>query len=384
MATFPGWLSGSTKNRIAYLVQQIEQTYGRGMRRDDQGSLADRIAATAMRRLGARTPDPRFGVANWILMTADANTRDIDLFLLGVFVVLSQQPRLGVDASTYRNELNLILDQEKVDIRLGDAGWIEPGETEADNLLKEVLLDRSEVAGCSRGDVQVEMVASSAQVVLGEGTTIVDYGAGLGRVGDGLSTAREFAFARYIAVDSPIQEGLTKLVASFGPGCLVSEREAHLQAPVPADVVLLVNTLHHIPFADLARQLGTLLRSLRPSGILLVHEMGALDPPEQRNVPWTAARITRLLECDGLRLIARETRSRGKKVPLAHIIVKVDGALDGLADQLTDRAREVWRAMKAETCDTIRRLYESGKPERLVELRRAMIHNANLDLNPPL
>lgn len=162
-----------------------------------------------------------------------------------------------------------------------------------------------------------------------------------------------------------------------------SPEQRYLADAVPADVLLMVNTLHHIPFADLPRQFGILLRSLRKDGLLVVHEMGRLVPPEQQNVPWTADRIVELLECDAVEVKPRQTTTKGKGVPLAHVLVSVTSSLDGIEKGLAERARAVWREMKRANLETIASLYEKGDPNAVPELRLAMIYNTALDLNPP-
>jgi hypothetical protein len=368
------------RNRLIQFCREVDEAYGNGDYGLDTGRIAERVWSFWRREKGYQLPDPSEGLEMWMTGAGPDQMRKI---VQGAYLILKGLPRQNVRCEWFEHNVNAALRDGNISLRLVDGTWKCSAESEADDLLRQVLLDRSDVAGCQRGDVQVEMVASSAQVMLGGGATVVDYGAGLGRVGDGLSTAREFAFARYLAVDSPITAALRAHVASFGENCATMEREEFLRGAVRADVVLVVNTLHHVPFADIPRQFVALLRSLQSRGILVVHEMGAVEPPEQRNLPWTHDRITSLLRCEGLRVNARETRSKGKGIPLAHVIVSVEGSLDGIEQQLAERSRGVWQEMKRTTVDQIAELYARGNPDAVPDLRRAMIHNANLDLNPP-
>jgi hypothetical protein len=45
------------------------------------------------------------------------------------------------------------------------------------------------------------------------------------------------------------------------------------------------------------RQLATLLRALKPGGVLVIQEIGELREPEQVNVPWVIEDIIELRGC---------------------------------------------------------------------------------------
>jgi ubiquinone/menaquinone biosynthesis C-methylase UbiE len=156
-------------------------------------------------------------------------------------------------------------------------------------------------------------------------------------------------------------------------------RSDFLQNPLPADVIMVVNTLHHIPFADIPGQLERLLRSLKPGGVVLVHEMGELREPEQRNVPWRSEDLHLLFAGGAFAINARSTVSRSG-IPLAHVLVEL---LDATRchEALNENVRRVWMQMKTRTLDDIRALYEARQEDRHVALQHALIINANLDLN---
>src|SRR6185503_3159543 len=63
-----------------------------------------------------------------------------------------------------------------------------------------------------------------------------------------LGTADRFRNATYVAVDEPVAEDVKSLAATLGAKFIARSREAFLEQPAPADVVILMNTLHHIPF----------------------------------------------------------------------------------------------------------------------------------------
>lgn len=287
----------------------------------------------------------------------------------------------------FEARLNEILKQAGLDDYLQDATWYHGRDAEADELLRVLLSDvGDEMAGCKQGDVQQEMVASSIQSRLSRpGSLIVDYGAGLGRVGEGLSTASLFGSARYLAVDTPISDRLRIALAKLGTQAEAMERQAFLEGDILADVIVVVNTLHHVPFRELGRDLACLLRHLKADGELLIHEMGRLPLPEKVNVPWMTEDVTRLfVGIDGLVVNSRSTTTRGKGLPLTHTIVTPTRELPGsLPAVLEANARAVWSQMKARHVEKIGSLLNAGRAADVVELREALITNANLDLNSP-
>jgi len=248
-------------------------------------------------------------------------------------------------------------------------------------VLRQVLLRGEEdVAGCRQGDQQVEMVVSTVQALLARpNAVLVDYGAGLGRVLAGLAEASRFQTAEYVAVDEPVPPEVMALAGSTGASSRSVSRSDFLQNPLPADVIMVVNTLHHIPFADIPGQLERLLRSLKPGGVVLVHEMGELREPEQRNVPWRSEDLHLLFAGGAFAINARSTVSRSG-IPLAHVLVEL---LDATRchEALNENVRRVWMQMKTRTLDDIRALYEARQEDRHVALQHALIINANLDLN---
>jgi SAM-dependent methyltransferase len=246
-----------------------------------------------------------------------------------------------------------------------------------------LLENEDEAVSCRHGDVQVEMVVSTVQARLSvKDAVVIDYGAGVGRVLAGLATANNFKTASYVAVDEPVPREVKELAGRIGMRSdFVDSRDKFLASGVTADVIMVVNTLHHVPFGDVARQLGALAEKLRPGGILLVHEMGVLRVPEQRNVGWRLEDLMLLFHGAEFTCNPRSTLSRSG-VPLAHVLVSATGA--GAAGAALQRnVASVWRQMKTRALEEIRALYASGDPDRHAQLQHALITNANLDLNPP-
>jgi SAM-dependent methyltransferase len=281
----------------------------------------------------------------------------------------------------FEHGLNELLTDCESPFRMAAGMWIQSHDAEAEELLRVLLQGADETAACRQGDIQVEMVSSSAQMLLGPGKVLVDYGCGLGRVGESLASAELFGQAQYIAVDEPIAPAMEALTARL-TGARTIIRSAFLDAPVAADLIMVVNVLHHIPFADLGRQFDTLLRSLKLGGVIVLHEMGAHHEPEKENVPWLASDVVRLLQLDGVTVSPRTTMSSKKKIPLAHVVVSGTGA-GPFSAAIHENAWVVWRAMKAQVLHEIDGLYRAKDPANAVTLNRLLYLNANLDLNRP-
>jgi ubiquinone/menaquinone biosynthesis C-methylase UbiE len=224
------------------------------------------------------------------------------------------------------------------------------------------------------------MVVSTVQALLSRpGAVLVDYGAGLGRVLAGLAQASRFQSAEYVAVDEPIPDEVRALAGTTGASARFVARTEFLASPVHADAIMIVNTLHHIPFRDVPKQMAVLLRALKPGGMLLVHEMGELREPEQRNVPWRGEDLHELFDGPAFSINARSTVSRSG-IPLCHALVGLcdEATVDESLDQ---NIRRVWTQMKTRTLDEIAQLYRARDEVKHVALQQALIVNANLDLN---
>jgi hypothetical protein len=324
--------------------------------------------------------------------SADELCRDADEglllnFLCGCYAYLKFIQRdgklLDVWAADFERLVNEILKTDGTPVRLRDTKLVALGESDAEVLRRTLLEDPNDLASCQQGDVQVEMVVSSVQAKLSmPGAVLVDYGVGLGRVLGGLASAHRFTDITYVAVDDPIPAEVLSLAGQLGTKAVFKLRKEYLAQPDPADVIFAVNVLHHIPFRDIPAQISTLLSSLKPSGFLLIHEMCELREPEQGNVPWRIEDILRLLQSPSLDVNPRTTVSKGKKVPLANVLISRKSAED-LVGTLSANVREVWRSMKARTLDEIRQLYAYRDGEQHAELQHLLIINANLDLNSP-
>jgi SAM-dependent methyltransferase len=283
----------------------------------------------------------------------------------------------------FESRVNEILAAEDCIHRLVQGKWLTTGKTEADVLRRVLLRGDDELAGCRQGDQQVEMVVSTIQARLTKpGAILVDYGAGLGRVLAGLAGAQRFRSASYVAVDEPVPEEVRSLAETTGAAAQFVSRTDFLARPVDADVIMIVNTLHHIPFPEIALQMEPLFAALKPGGILLVHEMGALGDPEQRNVPWQVEDLIALFLGPCFVVNPRSTTSR-TGVPLAHVLVEKGESATGIRQALSANAKTVWKQMKRRTLNEIRELYAERDERRSVALQHALIVNANLDLNRP-
>ena len=288
-----------------------------------------------------------------------------------------------VPPAEYEEQLNQILAEECVAFRLRDGAWVGSGITDAEVLRRILLENGDEAIACKQGDVQVEMVVSTVQTKLTTaGAVVVDYGAGVGRVLAGLATAENFKKAIYVAVDEPMPPEVKALAGRTGAKSeFIEDRAAFLASKGTADAIMVVNTLHHIPFREIPGQVGALLGKLRPGGFLLVHEMGALRDPEQRNVPWRVENLVTLFQGEEFTCNPRSTESRSG-VPLCHAIITPTGK-GSVADALSRNVAAVWQQMKARALDEIAALYASRDASRHLPLQYELITNANLDLNHP-
>lgn len=261
--------------------------------------------------------------------------------------------------------------------------WRQRIETDLELLRRTLLANPADMAECRQGDPQVEMVVSTVQPLLTRpDPVIVDYGAGLGRVLVGFGGAERFRNATYIAVDEPVEEDVGSLASSIGATFVERTRTKFLEDPNQADVIILMNTLHHIPLADLPRQLAVLTRVLKPGGVLLIQEIGELREPEQVNVPWVIEDIIELFALPGCVTNPRSTTTRSTKTPLTHMLVQIEGQ-PPTEEALRDRVRTLWTKMKRRTLEDLKRLYGSRNAEDQRRLHYVLIANANLDLNEP-
>ena len=309
------------------------------------------------------------------LMGAASYVRDLDAALLthgGAF------PR-------FVDEINEIMEEDKFPLYLdGDEiRWRQRIESDLELLRCTLLANPADMAECKQGDPQVEMVVSTVQPLLTrKDPVIVDYGAGLGRVLVGFGGAGRFRNATYIAVDEPVEDDVRALANSIGARFIERTRTEFLARPDHADVIIMMNTLHHIPLRELPRQLATLLRALKPGGVLVIQEIGELREPEQVNVPWVIEDIIELLAMPGCETNPRSTMTRSTKTPLTHMLVRVDGEPPG-EDALSERVRVLWAKMKRRAIDDLKRLFKSRNAEDQRRLHYVLIANANLDLNDP-
>lgn len=282
----------------------------------------------------------------------------------------------------FESRVNEILAADGNFYRLVAAEWRSSVESDTEVIRRILLRGDDEAAGCRQGDQQVEMVVSTIQERLSrDGALLVDYGAGLGRVLAGLAQAKRFRSATYVAVDEPIPEDVRKLAETTGARAQFVSRTSFLERPLNADVIMVVNTLHHMAFAEMPAQLERLVSALNPGGIVLVHEMGVLRDPEQRNVPWRVEDLYELFAGPCFKINARSTVSR-TGIGLANVLIsRTDEA--GMRDALEENVRSVWKQMKTRTVAEIADLYASRDETRHIDLQHLLILNANLDLNPP-
>jgi len=205
----------------------------------------------------------------------------------------------------------------------------------------------------------------------------------LGRVLAGLAQAPKLASTTIIAVEDETNASVRQMAARVG--AKLTSRAAYLQSPTLADAIMVVNTLHHMPFRDVAAQLSRLLRALKLNGVLLIHDMAELREPEQGNVPWRMEDILLLVQHPALEPNPRATVSRGKKVPISNVLVRVidQTALADLESRLAANAVRVWELMKRRTLERIQEIFARREPDDEPELQYELIANANLDLNRP-
>jgi hypothetical protein len=282
----------------------------------------------------------------------------------------------------FESRVNEILFADGTFYRLVSAEWVSTAESDAEVLRRILLRGDDELAGCRQGDQQVEMVVSTVQERLSRaGAVLVDYGAGLGRVLVGLAQAERFRSATYVAVDEPMPKDVETLAATTGANSRLVGRTEFLKSPVPSDVVMVINTLHHIPFSEIPAQIGSLVGALKPGGVLLIHEMGVLRHPERKNVPWRLEDLYELFAGPCFNINARSTVSR-TGVSLAHVLINRTNELS-VESALEANARRVWDKMKARTVQEIAEMYASQDESRHVDLQHSLIVNANLDLNRP-
>jgi hypothetical protein len=309
--------------------------------------------------------------------------------VIGSFAYLRDLERIGgLPVGTFHGfaeEVNEIVAADDFPMYFdeGKIGWTLRVSSDAEALRRALLQNPDEAVACKQGDPQVEMVVSTVQSALARrDPVVVDYGAGLGRILVGLGTADRFKTATYIAVDEPIAQDVESLAATVGAKFIATPREAFVKKPTRADVVILMNTLHHIPFHDLPRQIGAVLKSLKDDGVLVIQEIGELRQPEQLNVPWRTEDIVELFQLPGCVTNPRSTTTRSQRLPLTHMLVHLDGAPPN-QDALTAKVRAVWTRMKARALDELRELYAEHDPESEATLQHVLITNANLDLNKP-
>jgi len=288
-------------------------------------------------------------------------------------------------SAEFERHVNRIFAEDEFPYRMSAGSVLPLASSETEALRRTLLANPADMAACEQGDVQVEIVVSSIQERLkNPGAVLVDYGCGLGRVLQGLSSAPRFKAATYVAVDDPIPQGVRQLAGDVGARAEFIRRPKYLASPVGADVILAVNVLHHIPFADLPDQLSTLLHSLKSDGLLVVHEINELRNPEQRNVPWAFEDIFRLLNISCLELNPRTTQTKRTRTPLSNVMVSLRADPQTLHAELVRSTEAVWKQMKERTLTSISAMYADANEEAHLELQHALIANANLDLNKPL
>jgi hypothetical protein len=293
--------------------------------------------------------------------------------------------RLGA-STAFVEEVNNIVREDQFPLFL-DWGervrWQPRIESDLEALRRALLANPADVAECRQGDPQVEMVASTVQPILTRpDAVIVDYGAGLGRVLVGLGGAELFRNATYIAVDEPVEDDVRSMANSVGARFVARSRTDFLAMPDQADVIILMNTLHHIPLKELPRQLIVLIGALKPGGAIVIQEIGELREPEQVNVPWVIEDIIELFAIPGCTSNPRSTTTRGTKTPLTHMLVHKEGPGPTEA-AVRERVRQLWTKMKRRAVDDLKRLYAAQDAEDQRRLHYVLIANANLDLNEP-
>lgn len=310
-----------------------------------------------------------------VLMSAASYVRDLES---------AAYARSGA-LDEFVDEVNEVVETDRFPLYLdvNELRWRQRIETDLALLRCALLANPADVAECRQGDPQVEMVVSTVQPLLTRpDPLIVDYGAGLGRVLVGFGGAARFQNATYVAVDEPVEDDVRSLATSIGATFVERKRTEFLDNPDQADVIIMMNTLHHIPLRELPSQLAILLRALKPGGVLVIQEIGELREPEQVNVPWVIEDIIELLAVPGCVTNPRSTTTRSSKTPLTHMIVHVEGQPPDEA-VFRDRVRALWRKMKTRAIEDLKRLFASEDPEEQRRLHYVLIANANLDLNEP-
>lgn len=382
------YLDGSAKIRVRHLIDRVEGSVPGHLQGQlwllDAADWVLRQAGYDLRALNVVNLDCIFEGR----CSAHPDGSVLSLLLAATWHVLNNdrdgrgRPQIA-PPEEYEAELNKILAEERIPFRLQGGSWLPASASDSEVLRRTLLENGDEAVSCKQGDVQVEMVVSTVQAKLdAPGAILVDYGAGVGRILAGLATASNFKKARYVAVDEPMPSDVRKLAGKTGATAeFVDNRDTFLASSTTADVIMVVNTLHHVPFADISRQLGTLAGKLRQGGILLVHEMGILRQPEQKNVAWRIEDLIVLFQGEEFRVNPRSTTSKSG-VPLAHVLVNLTGK--GLVqDALKRNVSSVWHQMKDRVLQEIEALYTSKDPARHSDLQHALITNANLDLNRP-
>lgn len=292
--------------------------------------------------------------------------------------------RMGV-MQAFVSDVNEILEGDgfPLFLELEELRWCQRLDSDLEALRRTLLANPADVAECRQGDPQVEMVVSTVQPLLTRpNPVIVDYGAGLGRVLVGFGGAERFRNATYVAVDEPVEDSVHSLASNVGARFVERSRSEFLAQPGDADVIILMNTLHHIPLTDLPRQLSVLLRALKPDGALLIQEIGELREPEQVNVPWVIEDIIELFALPGCVTNPRSITTRSTRTPLTHMLVQLDGPPPSEA-AFRDRVRVLWTKMKDRAKEDLKRLFASRNAEDQRRLHYVLIANANLDLNEP-
>jgi hypothetical protein len=112
----------------------------------------------------------------------------------------------------------------------------------------------------------------------------------------------------------------------------IESRAAYLASKDTADAIMVVNTLHHIPFREIAGQVGALLRKLRPGGVLAGPRDGRPSRPRAARA-WRVENPVTLFQGEEFTCNPRSTESRSG-VPLCHAIIAQHGHIerrDGVA-----------------------------------------------------
>lgn len=253
----------------------------------------------------------------------------------------------GIQYDYYIENLNIILIKAKSDFQVTSNGIVSTLEKDVEDFYS-LLIEEEKPSDRAHGDIQVEKVVSTIQSIVTKESLTIEYGAAAGRFYKVFKDLKPHG--DYLAIENDPETSLLELANSYGFQILT--RDEFFRSNKSASLIVILNTLHHIPFWDLAFQLKEILAHLEKNGMLLLHDMGRLPQPEWGRVGWMIEDVKKLFDGPNFEIKEQQTITNKSQIPIFNALVKVVNKQE-IGKKIEENVSAVWDQMESRLLDQI-------------------------------